>query len=101
MPYENQLPALVPVADAVSDHPLAEHGRELRRKVAHLIGVRKQNQIRLGAFDYLFQRDAISVRRVRFEQVMLDGQNFGDVFRGQLIRERCHTLPHHQRAHRA
>ncbi len=32
---------------------------------------------------------------------MLDAQNFRDVFRRQLVRERRHTLPNHQRAHRA
>ncbi len=70
------------VTDAVADHALAEHGREFWREVAHLVGVRKQNQIRAGGFDYLFQRHAISIRRIRFEQIMFDAQNFGDVFRG-------------------
>src|SRR6266852_5538255 len=46
------------IADAIANHAFAEHGSELRREVAHLVRVWKQNQIRLGAFDDLFQRDA-------------------------------------------
>src|SRR5439155_10221926 len=79
--------ALESVTNAVADHAFAEHGREFGSKVANLVGVGEQNQIRLGTFHYLFQRDAIAVRRVRFEQVMFDGQDFGDVFRRQLVRE--------------
>jgi len=32
---------------------------------------------------------------------MLDAQNFGDIFRGQLVRERRDTFANHQRAYRA
>src|SRR2546429_1407332 len=97
--HENELATLVAVTNAVADHALAEHGCELRREVAHLVGVGEQNQIRLGTFHYLFQRDAIAVRRVRFEQVMFDGQDFGDIFRRQLVRECDNTFSDHQRAH--
>src|SRR5882762_5969262 len=99
--YENELAALVAVADAVADHAFGEHGRKFRCEVAHLVRVRKQNQIRLRRFDDLLQCHAISIRRIRFEQIMLDAQNFRDVFSRQLVRERRHTLPNHQRAHRA
>src|SRR5882762_2568273 len=99
--YENELAALVAVADAVADHAFAEHGREFRREVAHLVRVRKQNQIRLRRFDDLLQCHAISIRRIRFEQIVFDAQNFRDVFSRQLVRERCHTLLNHQRAHHA
>src|SRR5207302_6123822 len=61
--HENELATLVAVTNAVADHAFAEHGREFGSKVANLIGVGKQNQIGLGAFDYLFQRDAIAIRR--------------------------------------
>src|SRR6266481_4158213 len=39
--YENELAAIVAVADAVADHALAEHGREFGREVAHLVRMRK------------------------------------------------------------
>ena len=97
--HENELATLIAIADAVADHAFAEHGREFGSKVANLVGVGEQNQIRLGTFHYLFQRDAIAVRRVRFEQVMFDGQDFGDVFRRQLVRECDNTFSDHQRAH--
>ena len=43
--HEDQVAVFVAVADAVADHSLAERGGQLRREVAHLIGVRQQNQI--------------------------------------------------------
>ena len=82
LPHKNELPAFVAVANAIADHALADHGREFWREVAHLVGVRKQNQIWLGAFDYLFQCDAKAIWRVRFEQVMFDAQYFRDILRG-------------------
>ena len=101
LPHENEFAAFVAVADAVADHAFAEHGRQLRREVAHLIGMRKQNQFRLRRFDHLLQRDAESIRGVGFEQVVFHLQHFGDVFRGKFVRERRNTFSNHQRAHGA
>src|SRR5260370_965679 len=72
LPNENEFAALEFVADAVADHAFAQHRRQLRRKVTYLVGMRKQDQIRLGGFDDLLQRHAKTIRRVSFEQIMLD-----------------------------
>src|SRR5260370_15986722 len=67
LPYENELSTLIPVTDTIADHALAEHGRELRREVAHLIRVRILNQVQLGVFYHLLQCHPISIRRICFE----------------------------------
>src|SRR6266481_1087838 len=82
LPHEHEFAAVIAVADAIANHALAEHGRELWREVAYLIRMRKQNQIRVGAFDHLLQRRAKTIWRVGFEQVVLYTQNFRDIFRG-------------------
>ena len=56
--HENELSVFVAIADAVADHALAQRCGELRREIAHLIGVRQQNKIGLGLRDHLSQRDA-------------------------------------------
>src|SRR2546425_6907839 len=66
---EDEFPAFLAIADAVADHALAKRGREFRREVTHLIRVRKQNQIRLRRDDDLLQRHAISIWRIRLEQI--------------------------------
>ena len=62
----------MPVGDAVTDHALAERRGQLRREIAHLIRVRQQDQIRLRLRDNLPERERVSVRRVRSEQIVLD-----------------------------
>ncbi len=84
---ENKFVAFFAEADAVGDHALAEHGGEFGSEVAHLIGVREQNQIGLGGLDDLRQSEAVAVGRVGFEQIVLDEQNFGDIFGGQVFGE--------------
>ena len=101
LPHENEFAAFVAVADAIPDHAFADHRSEFRREVAHLVRMRKQNQFRLGACDHLFQRDAKTICRVRFEQVVLNFQNFGDIFRGEFVRKCRHTLTNHKRGHGA
>ena len=72
LPHKNELTVFVAVRDAVADHSFLHRRRQLRREIAHLIGVRQQNEIRLRVFDRLAQRAAITVGRVFRKQVMLD-----------------------------
>jgi hypothetical protein len=62
LPHENEFAAFVAVTDAVADHALAEHGGKFRGEIAHLIGVRKQHQVRFRGVDDLLERNAIAVR---------------------------------------
>ena len=82
---KDEFAGFVAVADAVADHAFAELSGELGREVADLIGVREENQIGLGGLDDLLERDAVTVGRVGFQQVVLDEENFGDVFGGEFI----------------
>ncbi len=50
--------------------------------------MRQQDQIGLGAFDHLTQRDRKTVRRVFFEQVVFDEKYFVELITGELVRER-------------
>jgi hypothetical protein len=45
------------------------------------------NKTKSGLADDLLQREAIAIGRIAIEQVVLDQQNFRDVFAGQLISE--------------
>ena len=85
-------------ADAIRDHAFAHHGRQLGSKIAHLIGVRKQNQVGFRRGNDLRQRERISIGRVGFEEVMLYQQNFRDIFARQVLGEIRHALSNHQRA---
>src|SRR5260370_1815467 len=68
---EDEAPAFLAVADAVADHALAKRGRGFRREVTHLVGVGKQNQIRLRRDADLLQRDPLPLRRIRLAQILL------------------------------
>ena len=69
-----------PSADAgdVADEHLAEAGGERRRVVAHLIGVREDDVVRLLGFDELLESGGEAVGGVVREQRMLDAHNFGE-----------------------
>ncbi len=90
--HKNQLAVFVAVADAIADHALAERRGQLRREIAHLIGVRQQDQIGLGLRDGLLQRVRVSVRRVGGEQIVLDEQNFVELGGGEFIGQRGHAF---------
>ena len=77
--HEDQPAVFVAVADAIADHALAERRGQLRREIAHLVGVRQQHQVGLGLRDRLAERDGEAVGRVVFEQVVLDQQHFGEL----------------------
>src|SRR5262249_34928006 len=81
LPDEDQLASFVAIAHAIADHPFAERGGQLRREVADLIGMRKENQIGPGGFDDLFERDAVAIGGVSVQQVVLDENNLGNTFR--------------------
>src|SRR5690349_11461272 len=63
LPDENELAAFIAVADGVADHAFAKHSGELRSKVANLVGMRKQNKVRLGRFNDLLEGNAETVGR--------------------------------------
>src|SRR6516165_10000857 len=73
---KHKLSTLVPKADAVADHTLAEHRRELGREIAHLIGMREKDQVWLRRFDDLSERDGVAVRCVVLQQVLVDEEDF-------------------------
>ena len=75
--------------------PLPHRRGQLRREIAHLIGVRQQHEIRLRAFDHLAQRDAIAVRRVFLEQIVLDQQDFVELLAGQFVGKRRDAFADH------
>ena len=77
---KHELSAFVSKANAVADHTLPEHRRELGCEIAHLVGVREKDQVWLGRFHHLLQCNAKTVRRIGFEQIMLDQKDLGDVF---------------------
>ena len=98
LPHKNNFVAFFVKADAVGDHAFAQHGRKFRSKVADLIGMRKQNQIRLGGGDDLGKRDAVTIGRVRFQQVVLYQQDFGDIFCRQFFGKICDIFSKDHRA---
>ena len=100
LPHKGQLPTFVAIADAIANHALAEHGRQLGRKIAHLIRMRKKHQIRLCRADYLRQRYAISIRRVRLQQIVFDQQHVGNVLRREFAGQPTHAFADHQSADR-
>src|SRR5713101_3565912 len=55
LPHEDQFSAFVAIADTVADHSFAQHCRQLRRKIAHLIRMWEKHQLRLRRFDRLLQ----------------------------------------------
>src|SRR5215467_10477867 len=91
--HKNELPTFVAVADTVANHAFAKHGGEFGSEIADLIGMRKQNEIGLCGFDDLLESNTEAFRRVGFEQIMLDEQNFGYVFRGEFVREGSNAFP--------
>src|SRR6266704_3598601 len=98
---EDEFPAFLAVADAVADHALRKRGREFRREVTHLVGVGKQNQIRLRRDDDLLQRDAVAIWRIGLEQIVLDFQYFRDILCRQLLGKRRDAFADDQPSHGA
>src|SRR6516165_9481562 len=90
--HEDQLAAFVAITDAIADHAFAHHGSKLGSEVADLIGMRKQNKIGLGGFDHLFEGDRVAVGSVSFEQIVLDAQDFGDIFRSEFVGKGRHAF---------
>src|SRR5262249_4655381 len=84
---EDELATFAAAADAVANHALAEHGGEFRCKVADLISVREEHEVRLDGFDDLFKSNAKAIGSISVQQVMLDQQNFGDIFSGDFRSE--------------
>ena len=76
------------VANAIANHPLAKRCGQFRREIAHLISVRQQDQIGLSLRDGLLERNRISVRRVRCEQIVFDKQHFIEIHCRQFIGQR-------------
>ena len=86
------MPTVVAISDAIANHAPAQRSRQLGREVAHLIGVRHENQIGLGLRDGLGQRQRKTVRSVFLEQVVLDQQHFGPCGGRQLIGKRANAF---------
>ena len=79
---EKQLAAFVLEADAVADHG-APHGRsQFGNKVAHLIGVRHQHELRLLRGEQLLERGGEGIGRVRLELRRFDGVDLADLLGG-------------------
>ena len=47
----------------------------------------EEDEVGLGGVDDLLEGEAIAVGRVGFEEVVFDGEDFGDVFCGEFIGE--------------
>ncbi len=55
--HKHQPAVLIAIPRAIANHPLAERCSKLRRKIAHLIGMRQQHEIGLRLLDNLCQRE--------------------------------------------
>ncbi len=84
---ENQFAVFVAVADAIANHSFLHGSREFGSEVAHLVGVRQENEFGLGGFDYLAQGERETVRRVLFEQIVFGEQHFVELEAGEIIGE--------------
>ena len=73
--------------------PLPSRGGELGSEIAHLVGVREEDEVGLRGFDNLTQRERESVRRVFFEQVVFDEQNFVELEPASSSARRATPLP--------
>ena len=101
MAHEDEFAVLVAIADAVADHALAQQGGELGSEIAHLVGVRKENQIGFGAIRSPAQGERRIRRRVVFEQVVFDEQNFGEFLAASSSASGATPLPMTRRVRRA
>src|SRR5215212_3560817 len=84
---ETNLPAVSFRADAIADERLAKTRRKLRSKVAHLVGVREENEVRIDLFDYLLHGVGVCVRSVVSEFWIRGADDFLHVVTGNLLRE--------------
>ena len=91
---EDQLAAFILESDAIADDCASHRSRQLGNEVAHLIGMRHQDQLRLLGCQELLQRRGEGVRRVRLEFRRLDRINFRDFLRGNFGRD---ALRHRRR----
>ncbi len=80
-------------------HP-AQRRRQLRRKIPHLVGVRKNRQVGIRFRHKLAHRRDISVRRVRLKQIVLHRARFRQLFPRQLRGQAGDTLANHRGFHR-
>ncbi len=62
--------------------------------------MRQQNEIGLRVFDRLAQRDAITVRRVFRQQIVLDQHHFIDLITGKFLRKCCDAFANHHSGNR-
>ena len=83
--HENQFAVFVAIADAIANHSFLHGSRELGSEVAHLVGVRQENEVGLGGFDRLAQGERETVRRVLFEQIVFGEQHFVELEAGEII----------------
>src|SRR5208282_2714111 len=79
LPHEQQLVSFLLIAGAVADQRPSQRGRELGRKVAHLIGVRHEHQRGLLVSDERLERGYERIRRVRGELRRLDAVHLRDL----------------------
>ena len=77
LPHKEQLLALFLIADHIRNQTTAERRGQLRREVAHLVGVRHQHQTRLFAADELLQRGHEGIRSVFGQRRRLERIDFG------------------------
>ena len=98
--HEYQFAAIDAVRDHVAHQHTIERRRQFGREVAHLVGVREQHHIRFGLRDELLQRGGIAVRRVVFQQIVVDGVDFLQLLRRQFRRQCADPLPDDGRGYR-
>src|SRR5438552_6895514 len=76
---KNQLIAVFLIANAVADYGSLHGSSQLGNKIAHLIGMRHEHQLRLYRFEELLQPGSKRVRRIRVESRRFDVVNFSNL----------------------
>ena len=81
------------VANYVADRRGAERGGKFGDEVAHLVGVRHQDELGLFAGNELLERGDEGIGRIGFELCVLDGIDPGDFLRRDFSGDRGNGGP--------
>ncbi len=96
LPHENRRAGFHAKADRVADQHLIEPRGQLRREIAHLVGVREEHNRRIDFADQLLERGRVAVGRVGCQQRMFDSVDPVQLLASQFTGERGNSLPRHR-----
>ena len=97
LPGEQQLAALVLVADGVADEGAIQGRGQLGGEVAHLVGVRHQHQLGLLLLDEAFQRRHKAVGSIGLELGRLEVVHLRDALGGNFVGDVADAAADHGR----